>query len=140
LVTRIQKKIIKKNQGRKALSSGLKGNLSTHIKDRACLKETESADWNDNFRNYLAHVECPHTDNLKYQIEWLLAKAIQLKYQEDPSYSKYTPGQEKKATVPHEFREGLAMIAKKLQVQVYQDDLVVSLEACKLVVEALVTR
>jgi len=107
--------------------------------DRACLKETESADWNDNFRNYLVHVECPHTDNLKYQIEWLLAKAIQLKYQEDPTYSKYSPGQEKMAKVPHEFREGLAMIAKKLQVQVYLDDLVVSLEACKLVVEALVT-
>merc|ERR1712037_345448 len=108
--------------------------------DRACLKEIESTDWNDNFKNYLVHVECPHTDNLKYSIEWLLAKAIQSKYQDDPSYAKYTPGQENKEAVPHEFREGLAMIAKKLQVQVYQDDLVVSLEACKLVVEALVTR
>ncbi|CBY13062.1 unnamed protein product [Oikopleura dioica] len=107
--------------------------------DRGCLKETESADWNDNFNNYLVHVECPHTNNLKYQIEWLLAKAIQSKYQEDENYAKYSPGQEKKAEVPHEFREGLAQIAKKLQVQVYQDDLVVSLEACKLVVEALVT-
>ena len=63
----------------------------------------------------------------------------QSKYQEDPSYAKYSPTEEKKAAVPHEFREGLAQIAKKLQVQVYQDDLVVGLEACKLVVEALVT-
>jgi len=31
LVIRIQKKIIKKNQGKKALLSGLKGNLLTHI-------------------------------------------------------------------------------------------------------------
>ena len=45
----------------------------------------------------------------------------------------------KKTAVPHEFREGLAQMAKKLQVQVYQDDLVVCLEACGLVVEAVVT-
>ena len=42
------------------------------------MKEINSADWENDFKNYLNHVECPFTDNLKYQIEWLLGKAIQV--------------------------------------------------------------
>ena len=41
--------------------------------------------------------------------------------------------------IPPEFQEGLKKLAAKLQVQVHEESTEVTLEACKLVVEALVT-
>ena len=107
--------------------------------DRKSLENTSDVRWEDCFKAYLSDLECPHQIRLE-QIDWLLSKAVESKFNSKPEYKTFsaeTAGKQK--PIPPAFNKGLKNLAQKLQVQIHDEKPEVTLEACKIVVEALVT-
>ena len=101
------------------------------------MTETSSQNWEENFSSYLNELSCPYTIR-REQIEWLLEKAIDEKFNSNAYFKNFTTKSTAKQTIPPEFTAGLKKLAEKLQIQIHPESPEVTLEACKLVVEAVV--
>ena len=86
----------------------------------------------------MKNLNCPYSIR-REQIEWLLEKAIDEKFNSNSDFKKFTARNTRKQTVPPEFLAGLKKLAEKLQTQIHPENPEVTLEACKLVVEAVVS-
>jgi len=95
--------------------------------------------FSENKHSYFELINCPFDDDNE-KTDFIVSLALDELYsRKSEEYAKVTrPAKEEKRPVPKEFRDGLAKIAQKLQVQVHERECV-TLEACKLVVQQLVT-
>ena len=108
--------------------------------DRASLQNPLDPAWEASCKSYIAAVECPYQIR-REQIDWLLTRAIHSKFTSNPNYKKYSGPKSSsiKPAIPAEFQSSLKRLAEALQVQVHEESAEVTLEACKIVVESLVT-
>ncbi|XP_015589258.1 RNA transcription, translation and transport factor protein [Cephus cinctus] len=122
------------------------------IEDRKELRDINSENWPQTFAKYCSDVACPITTCPLDQLEWLLGFAIRLEFEDDHKNYQQATGNKAKnkqeAAVPcvkssnpldnldfesNDFKNGVNVIAKILQVPQHPNHLI-TLEACSKIV------
>ena len=58
------------------------------VEDRKSLREIESEKWPEAFDQYCKDVGCPITTIMPDKVEWFIAQAIRLEYEDNRKFSK----------------------------------------------------
>lgn len=117
------------------------------IKQRDPLRDVSSSDWDAHFQSYVERAQCPISlrKNAQTRLTWLLNRAVQLQYAQNPVLYNSKDVEETKSEHPLSgidvkgdvFKSQVAELAKALKVSCHPDPLI-TFEACCLVIKNLV--